>query len=87
MIKDGTTLKISNDEYTKISNIIMNESIKINTMNNNKVTLFIDDVKKSRFDTYIKNIRLEEKRQRNRFKKQNERYLEILKKHINLLVS
>ena len=50
IIKDGTTLKISNDEFTKISNIIMNESIKINTMNNNKVTLFIDDAKDVQFE-------------------------------------
>ena len=94
--KDGIQYRMGTEEFSQICNTIMNDCININKTNNDKSSifeddtkeaLFVDTTKKSRFDTYIKNIRSEEKRQRSRFKKQNERYLEILKKHINLLVS
>ena len=97
IIKDGTTLKISNDEYTKISNIIMNESIKINTMNNNKVTLFIDEKasnKKSlfvdeddedHFEKAFNNIRKRNSQLKKQIKIINEKYLTFLKQYLDYL--
>ena len=49
IIKDDCKLRISDEDFRKISNTIMNESININTTNNNKANLFIDDAKESLF--------------------------------------
>ena len=49
IIKGDCKLRISDEDFRKISNTIMNESININTTNSNKANLFIDDIKESLF--------------------------------------
>ena len=48
--REGEVLEISNDDYIKFNNAIISETTKINTKNNNKVTLFIDDDKDVQFE-------------------------------------
>ena len=43
IVKDNVTIELSKDEFRKLSNIIMSKSTYINTLNNNKISHFIDD--------------------------------------------